>query len=50
MVGAVVKTAGVVELDSLLEPLERRFGRLAERNANAMKRAYEETIIKEWKN
>ena len=50
MVGAVIKTAGVVELDSLLEPLERRFGRLAERNANAMRRAYEETIIKEWKN
>jgi len=50
MVGAVVKTAGVVELDSLLEPLERRFGRLAERNASAMRRAYEETIIKEWEN
>lgn len=50
MVGAVVKTAGIVELDSLLKPLEKRFGRLAERNANAMRRAYEETIIKEWKN
>jgi pyruvate ferredoxin oxidoreductase gamma subunit len=49
MVGALVKAAGVVELDSLLEPLEHRFGRLAERNVNAMRRAYEETVVKEWK-
>ena len=50
MVGAVVKATGVVGLDSLVEPLEHRFGRLAERNANAMRRAYEETVIEEWKN
>ena len=50
MVGAVVKAAGLVKLDSLLEPLQHRFGRLAERNANAMRRAYEETVVKEWSN
>ena len=50
MVGAVLKATGVVELDSLLEPLKHRFGRLAERNINAMRRAYEETVVKEWKN
>jgi len=50
MVGALLKATGVVELDSLLEPLGHRFGRLAERNINAMKRAYEETVVKEWKN
>jgi pyruvate ferredoxin oxidoreductase gamma subunit len=50
MVGAVLKATGVVELDSLFEPLQHRFGRLAERNANAMKRAYEETVVKERKN
>jgi len=50
MVGAVVKATGVVGLDSMVEPLEHRFGRLAERNANAMRRAYEETVIEEWKN
>ena len=49
MVGALIKATEVVRLDSLLEPLQRRFGRLAERNADAMKRAYEETVIKEWK-
>ena len=47
MVGAVVKATEVVELDSLLEPLKQRFGRLAERNLEAMKRAYDETIIEE---
>lgn len=47
MVGALVKATEVVKLDSLLEPLKHRFGRLAERNFEAMKRAYEQTIIKE---
>lgn len=47
MVGAVVKATGVVKLESLVEPLEDRFGRLAERNINAMKQAYQETILKE---
>ena len=47
MVGAVVKATEAVNLESLMEPLKHRFGRLAERNINAMKRAYEETTIKE---
>ena len=47
MVGAVVRATGVVKLESLLEPIKRRFGRLAERNIDAMKRAYEEAVIKE---
>jgi pyruvate ferredoxin oxidoreductase gamma subunit len=47
MVGALIKATGVVKLESLLEPLEQRFGRLAEKNINAMKGAYEETSIKE---
>jgi hypothetical protein len=34
-------------MDSLKEPLEIRFGRLAERNADAMKRAFDETEVKE---
>jgi pyruvate ferredoxin oxidoreductase gamma subunit len=45
MLGSLVKTAGVVKLESLLEPVQERFGRLAERNINAMKRAIEETVI-----
>jgi pyruvate ferredoxin oxidoreductase gamma subunit len=47
MVGAAVKATDVVKLESLIEPLNNRFGRLAERNINAMKRAYEETTVKE---
>jgi pyruvate ferredoxin oxidoreductase gamma subunit len=47
MVGAVIRATGVVNTESLIEPLKNRFGRLAERNVNAMKRAYEETVIKE---
>jgi len=47
MVGAVVRAMEVVKLESLYEPLRHRFGRLAERNINAMKRAYEETLVQE---
>ncbi len=47
MVGALVRATGVVKLESLSEPLNHRFGRLAERNMKAMKRAYEETVVEE---
>ena len=36
---------GVVKLESLFGPLQERFGRLAERNIEAMKRAHAETKI-----
>ncbi len=47
MIGALVRATGVVELESLLEPLRHRFDRLAERNIKAMQKAYEETSVKE---
>ncbi len=47
MLGALIKATGVVKIESLNEPLETRFGRLAERNASAMKKAFEETRVKE---
>ena len=47
MLGALLRVTGVVKLESLSEPLRQRFGRLAERNINAMKKAFEETIVKE---
>ncbi len=47
MLGALLKATNAVKLESLTKPLEDRFGRLAERNASAMKKAYEETRIKE---
>lgn len=40
MIGALLKATGVVELKSLEEPVRGRFGRLAERNLEAMRRAY----------
>ena len=46
MVGAFVKATQVISLTSLEEPLRNRFGRIADRNIAAMKRAYEETLIK----
>ena len=42
MLGALLKTIKVVALDSAKGPLEHRFGRLADRNLTAMKRAYDE--------
>jgi pyruvate ferredoxin oxidoreductase gamma subunit len=47
MVGALIKATGVVKLDSLTEPLKHRFGKLADRNFEAMKKAYEQTVVKE---
>jgi pyruvate ferredoxin oxidoreductase gamma subunit len=47
MIGALLRAAGVVKLESLFEPLRRRFGRLAEKNINAMQKAYDETEVKE---
>ncbi len=47
MLGALIKASGVVKPESLVEPLQERFGRIAERNVNAMKRAVEETVVEE---
>ena len=47
MLGALLRANGVVKIESLNEPLEARFGRLAERNASAMKKAFDETEVKE---
>jgi pyruvate ferredoxin oxidoreductase gamma subunit len=47
MLGALLRATEVVKTESLVEPIEQRLERLAERNINAMKRAYEETVVKE---
>jgi len=47
MIGALIRATEIVKLESLFEPLRNRFDRLAERNINAMKRAYEEALVKE---
>lgn len=46
MIGALLKATEVVKSESLFEPLRQRFGRLAERNIEAMKRAHEETLVR----
>lgn len=45
MLGALIKAAGIVKLESLEEPLKERFGKVAAKNIEAMKRAYEETVV-----
>lgn len=47
MIGAVMKVIEPVKMESLVEPITKRFGRLAEKNISAFKRAYAETIIEE---
>ena len=45
MMGALVRASEVVKLESLEEPIMNRFGRIGEINWNAVKRAYDETVI-----
>ena len=46
MIGALVKATAIVKLESLFQPLEKRFGKLAEKNIQAMQKAYAETLVK----
>jgi pyruvate ferredoxin oxidoreductase gamma subunit len=45
MLGALLKAADVMDKEALIDPLKERFGRIAEKNINAFRRAYEETVI-----
>ncbi|HPQ42672.1 MAG TPA: pyruvate ferredoxin oxidoreductase subunit gamma [Syntrophales bacterium] len=45
MIGATVKATGLVKIESVREPLKKRFGRIAQKNINAMERAYKELKI-----
>jgi len=47
MLGAVIKATDAVKLESIFEPIRKRFGRLADKNISALKRAYAETLIEE---
>jgi len=47
MLGALIKTTGAIKKDSIHAPLEKRFGRLGERNIKAMETAYTEVLIEE---
>ena len=45
MLGALLKSSAVVDKGSMIEPLQERFGRIAERNIKAFERAYKETKL-----
>jgi pyruvate ferredoxin oxidoreductase gamma subunit len=47
MLGALLRAVGVVEVDSLRDPLQARFGKIAEKNFKSLQRAQQETQIKE---
>ena len=47
MLGALLKAVAVVKMESLIEPIKERFERIAEKNINAVKRAFAETKVKE---
>ena len=43
MLGALIKASGVINIASIEAPLRKRFGRIAEKNWNALKDAYSKT-------
>jgi len=45
MLGALIKVLDIVKLDSVKEPIEHRFGRIAQKNLAALKKAYEDVKI-----
>ena len=45
MIGAILKACDVVSIKSLEEPLKHRFGKRAEANFEACKKAYEKTVV-----
>lgn len=45
MLGAVMKATKVLKLESLDEPIEERFGKIANKNKNALKRAYKDVKL-----
>jgi len=47
MLGAVIRATGVVKKESTHDPLQKRFGKLGDRNIKAMETAYEQVVIEE---
>jgi len=45
MIGALLKATGLVTLESLTEPMEERFGKVAAKNIKTMRKAYDETVV-----
>ena len=47
MLGAMLKATGLMAASALEVPLKERFGRIADKNMASLKRAYDETVVKE---
>jgi pyruvate ferredoxin oxidoreductase gamma subunit len=47
MMGALLKVMEIVKMDSLVVQLQERFGMRAKGNIEAMRRAYDETVVRE---
>jgi len=45
MLGSLIKATEIVNVESLGEPIQDRFGKIAQKNVNAYKRAHKETTI-----
>jgi len=45
MLGSLLKASEVVRKDSVIHPLNERFGRIAQKNITAFERAYQETVL-----
>jgi pyruvate ferredoxin oxidoreductase gamma subunit len=45
MIGALLRGTGLLSVDAMKEPFTRRFGKIAARNIDAMRRAWEETTL-----
>jgi pyruvate ferredoxin oxidoreductase gamma subunit len=45
MLGALLKATGIVGTSAMEDALDRRFGRLSEKNKAAMRRAFKETTV-----
>jgi 2-oxoacid:acceptor oxidoreductase gamma subunit (pyruvate/2-ketoisovalerate family) len=45
MLGSLLKAREILDPESLIEPFRNRFGRVAEKNIRAFRRAYEETKV-----
>jgi pyruvate ferredoxin oxidoreductase gamma subunit len=45
MLGSLLRAKEVVPLETLIDPFKKRFGRIAEKNIKACKRAFKETSV-----
>jgi len=45
MLGSLIRASELIDKESLIEPLRKRFGRIADKNISAYQRAYEETEV-----